>query len=50
MAKTDRPDELTSYVAFQRAVAECLEEAARLAIALQPHLIFRTAVERAVSK
>jgi len=30
MTKTDRPDELAAYVAFQLAVAEGLEEAARL--------------------
>ena len=30
MTKTDRPDELASYVAFQRAIAEGLAEAERL--------------------
>lgn len=37
--KTDRPDELTSYVAFQRAVFEGAEEAARLDAEPEPAFI-----------
>jgi hypothetical protein len=38
-SKTDRPDELQSYLEFQRAVAEGLEEAARLDAMPEPAFI-----------
>lgn len=39
MAKTDRPDELASYISFQRAVADGLAEAERLDAEPEPAFI-----------
>ncbi len=39
MAKSDRHDELTSYLAFQRAVAEGLLEAERLGTLEEPAFV-----------
>ena len=39
MPKTDRPDELASYIVFQRAVAEGLLEAERLDAEPEPAFI-----------
>jgi hypothetical protein len=39
MAKTDRPDELTSYTAFQLAVVKGIAEGARLDVEPEPAFI-----------